>query len=293
MKISNEFKIGFWTIVAIAVLFFGIQYLKGINSLHLGQFYYIVCPNVEGLAASSSVRINGFQVGLVRSMEYDKKTGKVVVEVNLEDTDIKIPVDSKAEVKADLLGTSSIVITMGTFDQYLANRDTIPGGEMSAGLLDGVASLMPAINDLMPKIDSLVAGVNVLVNDSKVHESLLEINKLTEQLNVTVNNLNKMLKNDMPKILANVDGTTANLDSITSQINGSDVSALLKKANETLESTNNLVKALNSDEGTAGKIINTTELHDQLVETISSVDSLISDIKQNPKRYINIRVFGK
>lgn len=294
MKISNEYKIGLWTIIAIAVLVFGIQYLKGINSLHLGQFYYIACDNVDGLANSSPVKINGFQVGLVRSMEYDhKKTGKIIVEINLEDTGIKIPVDSRATIQSDLLGTANVVIELGNENSYLASRDTITGGEKAAGLLDSAEPIISSVSQIMPKLDSLIAGVNVLVNESKMQESLLEINQLTNQLNTTVATLNKYLRGDVPEILNNVSGLTANIDTLTNQIKEADIEALMNKANTTLETTNKLLSALMNDNGSLGKAINTTELHDQLTETISSVDSLITDIKEHPKRYINIKLFGK
>lgn len=294
MKINNEFKIGFWTILAILVLVFGIQYLKGINSLHLGQFYYIQCSDVEGLMNSSPVKINGFQVGLVRSMEYDHKgSGKIIVELNIEDSNLKIPTDSKAFVQSDLLGTSSVVIELGTESKFLENRGTIAGGDKMPGLLDAAQPIIPAVSELVPKIDSLIAGVNVLVHESKMQESLIEINKLTEKLNVTVTNLNKMLKSDVPEILANVNGATSNLNEITEKVNNESIEALLSNANTTLERANSLLSTLSSTDGSAGKVLNSTELHDQLVETIGSVEALIDDIKANPKRYISIKLFGR
>ena len=294
MKITSEFKIGFWTIIAILVLVFGIQYLKGINSLHIGEFYYISCDNVEGLANSSPVKLNGYQVGLVRSMEYDfKNTGKIIVEINLDDSNLRIPSDSKAYIQADLLGTSFVILELGNSSTFLHSRDTLSGGDKMPGLLDAAQPILPAITELMPKIDSLISGVNVLVNESKMQESLLEINKLTEQLNTTVASLNRFMKGDVNAILDNVNGLTSNVEELTGQIKDSDINGLLNKATTTLESTNKLLSSLNDGEGTASKVINSSELHDQLSETIASVDSLINDIKQNPKRYINIKLFGK
>lgn len=294
MKISNEFKIGFWTIAAIAVLVFGIQYLKGINAIHIGRFYYVVCDNVEGLMTSGPVKVNGFQVGLVRSMDYDiKRSGKVIVEINIDEDNLNIPVDTKAFIQSDLLGTSSLVLQLGTSNEMLNVRDTINGGDKMPGMLDKAEEIIPAITSLMPKIDSLICGVNILVNESKMQESLLEINKLTQQMNTTVRDLNKMLKGDVPEILANVNATTANLDTISTQIVSGDVNKLLLSANEALTKTNALLESFASNEGTAGKIINTTELHDQLTTTINSVNNLVEDIKENPKRYISIKLFSK
>lgn len=293
MKISNEFKIGFWTIIAILVLVFGIQYLKGINSLRRGQFYYVVSNNVEGLANSGPVKVNGFQVGLVRSMTYDKASGNIVVEVNLEESSLKIPTDSHASIQTDLLGTSYVVITLGKANTYLQSRDTIAGGEKTAGLLDGATPIIASVNEIMPKLDTLICGINTLVNESKMQESLIEINALTQQLNTTVALLNKYLKGDIPEILDNVNSLTANIDTLTSEVKDAEVGALITKANATLETTNKLLTALMSNDGSVGKAINTTELHDQLTSTIASVDSLITDIKEHPKRYINIKLFGK
>ena len=293
MKISNEFKIGFWTIIAILVLVFGIQYLKGINTLRHGQFFYVVSENVEGLANSSPVKVNGFKVGLVRSMTYDKSSGKIVVEINIEDSSFKIPSDSHASIQTDLLGTSNVVIQLGEASTYLSSRDTISGGDKAAGLLDAAQPIITSVADIMPKLDTLICGINTLVNESKMQESLIEINHLAEQLNSTVAMLNRYLKGDVPEILDNVSSLTANIDTLTTQIKEADVNALLTKANTTLETTNKLLATLMSDEGSVGKAINTSELHDQLVEAIASVDSLITDIKEHPKRYINIKLFGK
>ena len=290
MKISNEFKIGFWTIIAIVVLFFGIQYLKGINSIKLGTNYYISCDNVDGLMNSGPVRINGYKVGLIRSMEFNAVKG-VIVEINISDKSVKIPTDSRAYISSDLLGSGAIVIELGNETTYLNSLDTIPGGEKMPGLLDSAQPIITDVQALMPKIDSLVAGINILVHETKMKESLLEINKLTYQLNTTVSTLNKYLKGEVPEILENVNSLTANVDTIASQVKDAHVEELIAKANMTLETTNELIKKISEGEGTASKLINSAELHDQLIEAISNVDSLLVDIKKNPKRYIHIKVF--
>lgn len=293
MKITKEFKIGFWTIAAIAVLFFGIQYLKGINSLKLGNRYFVSCQSVEGLAISSPVRINGFKVGLVRGMEYDyRKTGNVIVEINIDDKDLRIPTDSRASIATDFLGTSTVVLELGEASTYLNLKDTI-AGENRTGIIDAAGEMLPAISALVPKIDSLISGVNVLVNESRLQESLLEINVLSERLNTTVSVLNSMLNDEVPDILSNVNSITSNADSITAELKEARIGELITKANETLCDVKTLISSLQNGEGTAGKIISSDELHKQLSETIANVDSLINDIKANPKRYINIRIFGK
>lgn len=291
MKISNEFKIGFWAIVAIVVMFYGIRYLKGINSFKEGQFYYLNCDKVDGLAVSSHVKLNGLKVGMVRSMEYDQKSKRVLVLLNLYDTDLKIPTDSRVFVQSELLGTSDVVLDFGDATSFYQPWDTIMAPASSAGLLEKADPIVEQINSLMPKIDTLISGINVLVNESKMQESLLQINTLTQHLNSTVNQLNQLLRNDVPGIMSNLESATANLDTITVQAKEADIKQLLANTNETIKTANGLLKQMQSKDGTVGKMLNSDEVYEQLNRTIADVDSLINDIKANPKRYIHIKVF--
>lgn len=143
----------------------------------------------------------------------------------------------------------------------------------------------------MPKIDTLISGINVLVNESKMQESLLQINTLTQHLNSTVNQLNQLLRNDVPGIMNNLESATANLDTITTQAKEADIKQLLTSTNETIQTANSLLKQMQSQDGSVGKLLNSDEVYEQLNRTIADVDSLINDIKANPKRYIHIKVF--
>lgn len=291
MKISNEFKIGFWAIVAIIVMFYGIRYLKGINSFKEGQFYYLNCDKVDGLAVSSHVKLNGLKVGMVRSMEYDQKNKTVLVLLNLYDTDLKIPTDSRVFVQSELLGTSDVILDMGDATTFFQPWDTIMAPAATAGLLEKADPIIEQVSALLPKIDTLISGINVLVNESKMQESLLQINTLTQHLNSTVNQLNQLLRNDVPGIMNNLESATANLDTITAQAKEADIKQLLTSTNETIQTANSLLKQMQSQDGSVGKLLNSDEVYEQLNRTIADVDSLINDIKANPKRYIHIKVF--
>lgn len=291
MKISNEFKIGFWAIVAIVVMFYGIRYLKGINSFKEGLFYYLNCDKVDGLAVSSHVKLNGLKVGMVRSMEYDQKNKTVLVLLNLYDTDLKIPTDSRVFVQSELLGTSDVILDMGDATTFFQPWDTIMAPAATAGLLEKADPIIEQVSALMPKIDTLISGINVLVNESKMQESLLQINTLTQHLNSTVNQLNQLLRNDVPGIMNNLESATANLDTITTQAKEADIKQLLTSTNETIQTANSLLKQMQSQDGSVGKLLNSDEVYEQLNRTIADVDSLINDIKANPKRYIHIKVF--
>lgn len=291
MKYSSELKIGFWSIVACVVMFFGLKYLKGINSFKEGQFYYLSCDKVSGLNVSSPISVQGMKVGIVRELNYEQHTHSITVLLNIYDSDFKIPTDSRLSVKSDLLGTASVSIELGDAHQFFEPWDTIQAPPSAAGLLEKADPIVEQVTNLMPKIDSLVAGINVLVNESKMQESLLQINLLTQHLNTTVNQLNSLLRNDVPGIMSNLESATANLDTITVQAKEADIKQLLTNTNQAINTANQLLEQLQSPDGTVGKMLNTTEVYDQLNRTIADVDSLINDIKANPKRYIHIKVF--
>ena len=291
MKISNELKIGFWAIVTCVVLYLGVNYLKGVHTLRQGDFYYLLSEKVEGLAVSSHVKLHGLKVGIVREMQYDKKSDKVLVTLNIYNDEIQIPVDSRVTVTTDLLGTSSINLELGRSDQYFNPWDTITAPATNASLLDKADPIISKVDALLPKLDTLVSGITVLVNESKVQESLLELNKMTVRLNQTVNSLNGLLKNDVPTIMNNVESTTANLDTISSQLKEAEVEKILANANRTLNEMNQLMKRVQANDNTVGKLLNTTELHEHLNNTLSDVDSLVNAIKENPKKYIRVKVF--
>jgi phospholipid/cholesterol/gamma-HCH transport system substrate-binding protein len=292
MKISNEFKIGFWALVALLVLFFGIDYLKGINRFRPGKYYYMTCSNVEGLTVSGHVMLNGYKVGLVRSMSYDRKhPGQVLVEINLGD-EIDLPNDSYAEVQTDLLGTASVVLHLGTSPTLYANRDTLLGGDKALGIMDRVNPMLPEVAAMLPKLDSILTGMNQIVNHSGLQESFENVNKLTTDLCETTARLNSLLRGDVPQIMAHANSAVTNLDSISTELKEAKISALLANAAQALDEARATLAHLNEADNTAGRLLTTPELHNQLVATITDLDSLINDLKANPKRYINVSVFG-
>ncbi|MBO4755082.1 MAG: MCE family protein [Bacteroidales bacterium] len=291
MKISNELKIGFWAIVSLVILYLGVNYLKGVHTLKQGDFYYLSSDKVEGLAVSSHVKLHGLKVGIVREMKYDKASDRILVTLNIYDDNIRIPVDSRLYVTTDLLGTSSINLELGESEKIYATWDTIFAPTTNAGLLEKADPIIAKVDELLPKLDTLVSGINVLVNESKVQESLLEINKMTLRLNQTVNSLNGLLKNDVPAIMNNVKSTTANLDTISDQLKDAEVEKILANANRTLNEANQMIRRLQANDNSVGKLLNTTDLHDHLNRTLSDVDSLVNAIKENPKKYIRVKVF--
>jgi phospholipid/cholesterol/gamma-HCH transport system substrate-binding protein len=252
----------------------------------------MTCNNVEGLTVSGHVMLNGYKVGLVRSMSYDRKhPGQVLVEINLGD-EIDLPNDSYAEVQTDLLGTASVVLHLGTSPTLYANRDTLLGGDKALGIMDRVNPMLPEVAAMLPKLDSILTGMDQIVNHSGLQESFENVNKLTTDLCETTARLNSLLRGDVPQIMAHANSAVTNLDSISTELKEAEISALLANAARALDEARATLAHLNEADNTAGRLLTTPELHNQLVATITDLDSLINDLKANPKRYINVSVFG-
>lgn len=325
---SKETAIGLVFIAALILLFVGINYLRGINVFKSEHVYYVSLNNVTGLSVSAPVNINGFKVGQVRDMSYDKdKPGYVIVEIDLDD-EIQLPEGTVALMESDLLGTASINLKLGTGQTMIPEGSWIPG-EVPGGMLDKVTeSLLPAVDVVVPKVDSLLTNVNNLVADPALKASVQRLDAMTENLLATTEQF-KAIMGTLPPVTDNariitgnlvktseginglvkdVDGTVANVNGLIANVNGlianvNDVATgvkdipladLVESIQATLHNlqtlTSELNDALNSRESTLGKIMNDPALYDNLNHSIQSLDSLFNDIKKNPKRYISIKL---
>lgn len=289
--------VGVSVLIAAALLYFGINYLKGINILKAANYYYATYTNVEGLAVSAPVTLNGFQVGQVRDVVYQyDNPGHVTVELGL-DRQLRVPVGSKAVLTSSLLGSPSIVL------EFAASADCLPvGAEMEAAnapsLLDGAGNLLPAVGSVVGKVDSLLTSVNRLVGDSALLASVRRLDAITANLQATAANLNRTVA-ALPATLATVDGVAANIDSITADL--AVVSEELKQlplrstmdnVDRTMANIGDVAEKLNRTDNSVGLLLNDRSLYDHLNSTATGLDSIMWDLKKNPRRYIPpIKIF--
>ena len=294
---TKEVIIGLSVCAAILILIFGIEFLKGINVFKPANFYIAEYENVEGLEVAAPVTIDGYKVGQVREINFNyENPGKiqVLIAVNKQ---LHIPVDSRAMIGSTLLSGSYVEILMGT------SSEMIPlGGEIQSGTVPDMMSsisndILPSVSSIMPKIDSLLISVNHLVADPAITVSLKNIETLTSNLSATSQNLNSLMQRQVPGILnganvavANLDTITANLTSLSEELNRLPLSQTIENVNGL---TSNLVKFtgnLNNPNSTLGELTQDSELYDKLNRLTADIDSLIIDIKKNPKRYISIKL---
>lgn len=290
---TKEVKIGITGIVAIALLVYGINFLKGINMFKSGSGYYVKFDNIAGLVTSSPVYANGFGVGIVRNIYYDyERQGQIVVEIDLDDN-IKLPQGTSAELETEMLGTVKMnLILPPNATRFHAVGDTI-SGSVNAGMMGAAANLVPKLETMLPKLDSILGSINTLLADQALTNTLHNTEQITANLQVTTKELNSLLKNDLPAITGNLNVVTANFATISHNLKDIDYAATIAKVNATLDEVKRFTESLQNPNGTVGMLLNDKALYNNLTLTAENAASLLKDVQAQPKRYVHFSIFGR
>ena len=290
---TKEAKIGLVSIVSLALLYLGINYLKGVNLFKPVNHYYVAFSNVKGVTVSSPVFVEGFKVGLVREISYDYDiTGKISVLVSLEDK-MRINKGSYITVVNSFLGGAELHIHLNTFvDDYFHSGDTIEG-RMETDMMTSVQeNLLPGIEQMMPKLDSILGGLQTLVNHPALTQSLAHVEQTTASLEHSSRRLDQLLAKDVPVIVENLKGITANFESVSGQLKELDLAGTMRTVNATLANLKLTTDKLNSADNSLGLLLNDRQLYDNLNGTMENASLLLLDLREHPKRYVHFSLFG-
>lgn len=290
---TKEAKIGLVSIVSLALLYLGINYLKGVNLFKPVNHYYVAFSNVKGVTVSSPVFVEGFKVGLVREISYDYDTmGKITVLVSLEDK-MRINKGSYITVVNSFLGGAELHIHLNTFvDDYFHSGDTIEG-RMETDMMTSVQeNLLPSIEQMMPKLDSILGGLQTLVNHPALTQSLAHVEQTTASLEHSSRKLDQMLAKDVPVIVENLKGITANFESVSGQLKDLDLAGTMRTVDATLANLKLTTDKLNSADNSLGLLLNDRQLYDNLNGTMENASLLLLDLREHPKRYVHFSLFG-
>lgn len=293
---KKEVIIGISAIIALVILYSGIEFLKGINIFKPANHYYVSYTNVAGLGIASPVTVNGFKVGQVLNIQYEyDNPGHVLVEISL-DKELRLPKGTKAVLAGDLLGSASIMLDMGTDKTFYEIGEQIEGTTPS-GLMDNVTNeILPSVTAIIPKVDSLLTSVNSIVGDPAIYASIKRLNEITTNLSETTAKLNKYVSSLNP-VMTNVTDFTTNLNEISSdlavvseELKSIPFDSTMRSINTTANNLQEITTSLNSPNSSLGLLLNDTKLYNNLNGAVGSLDSLLIDIKKNPKRYISIKL---
>jgi len=294
---TREVKVGIMAIVTIFVLYFGLNFLKGVDIFSPISYYYGVYNNIGGLVPSSPVYVKGFKVGQVEDVKYDfTRENSFVVEISVS-KDIKIPKGAKIELYDDgLMGGKAVQLVYAPYSasqQMYQPGDTIES-QIGGGLMAQLSGeLMPKIESISTQADSLLRAVRVLVESKELNNSLVSIEKTTSELALTSTQLKSLMNNDFPKILGDVNLLTSDFRQISGNLKKIDFAATFASINHTINNLSLITDKINTSEGTIGSLLNDKSLYINLANTASSADNLLIDLKKNPARYVSFSLIGR
>ncbi len=295
MKYSREIKVGILAVSAIFILYFGFNFLKGVNIFAPIHTYVGTYQNINGLTAQAPVYIRGYKVGQVDAIHYDFTKEKAFTVVLSIDKNIILPQGTELALIADgLLGGTALQLNVPTGDAtpHYISGDTLPT-IVVPGLFDVLEDgLLASLQSTIAHVDSLIVGVQDQLEGDHLKASLEQIDVITADLAVSSTELKKLMQGNVPTLVTDATEAMGDLKTFTANLSEVDVEATIAQLDTTLARVNAFAAKLNSTEGTVGMLMNDKKLYLDLTSTVNSADSLLIDLKANPKRYVHFSLFG-
>jgi phospholipid/cholesterol/gamma-HCH transport system substrate-binding protein len=303
LKITKEIKTGMLALFAILLLIYGYSFLKGSDLFSNERTFYVSYDNVAGLTVSAPVTINGYVVGQVNKIEFENDLGGLLVTFSIN-KDFNFSKNSIVRIYSTSVigGNALAIIPEIDKDSVALDGDTL-NGEIEKGMLESLTSgLKPLENRMyttLSGLDSLLSSFNSVLNEDTKNNLKAAINSLTKTMysfEDTASDLNSLLKENKPKLdstFSYLETTSGNLAVFSDSLTQIDINTMATNLETTLESFNSIMNKFNNGEGSIGKLINDENLYANLEAASKELEELLRDLKENPKRYVHISVFGK
>ncbi|MDO5663630.1 MAG: MlaD family protein [Bacteroidia bacterium] len=292
-KFSRNFIIGVSFLIALLLLYFGVNFLKGTNVLKKQKTYTVIFENVSGLHPSSPVYVNGYQIGLVNNIKmHNPNPLQFAVDINLE-SDYRIPKGSYFEFGSDLLGASQVNLVVNQASGTLLSPGDTLLGRQKADMMKSAAGMLPKADSILMQVDSVVLTLHKLLSNPMWEQSITGIGSTVSQLEQSSKNINIIiasLRKDLPVVTQNLTTVSNDLKGVASELNSLELQKTFGSIDNTVENLRLLSSKLNNTDNSLGKLVNDTQLHDSLTNTIYSATKLLEDIRENPKRYLSIKL---
>lgn len=301
MKHAREIKVGILATVCLFLLFYGFNFLKGVNIFSPTNGYHGVFTNLHGLEEQAAVYIRGHKVGQVDQLHYDfTRDSAFIVDISIQ-KDILLPVGTQLALISDgLLGGMAVELVFPeNTDVSLQNSDFIEHGATLPtvyipGLMESLqGELIAKIAGVVEQIDTLVAQLNTQLEGDHLQSTLANVDRISGDLTDVSGDLRRMMNTQVPAIVNNADTAVANLNTVIADIKAADLKATVARVDTALNGVNAVVADVRDQKGTLGQLIYNKALYNHVDATVVSADSLLTDIKAHPKRYVHFSVFGK
>ncbi|MDY6372844.1 MAG: MlaD family protein [Bacteroidales bacterium] len=291
--LNNEVKIGIAVVFAIAVLYFGINFLKGINIFTPNTTLYVQYNSVDGIVKTSHVLINGYQVGHVSDIVFDyTKEAPITLELTV-DRKLVVPKGTIAEVyETGMLGDKAIRLRLGKSKELCHKGDTIEGIITGGVLAQAMESLLPPIQNMIPNIDSTVRALRAVVESEHVENILANADDAVKSLKDASGKLDAMMSTDIKPFMADAKNVAAKLDKVATDVSEADLKKTLSELETAIANVKLATAKLSSTDNTLGLLLNDRKLYNDVDSILINGNALVVDLKQNPKRYVHFSVFG-
>ena len=301
MRYTREIKVGVLAIICVFLLFYGFNFLKGVNIFSPTNSYHGVYTNLHGLEEQASVFILGHKVGQVDRLHYDfTKDSAFTVDISIR-KDIVLPEGTSLALRADgLLGGMALELlfpedaTEKLQQQALiAHGATLPTVYLP-GIVENLQNeLIAKIANAVEQVDTLVAQLNGQLEGDHLKSTLANVDRISGDLTDVSGDLRRIMNTQVPGIVNNADTAIANLNTVIADIKAADLKATVARVDTAIGGVNAVIADVRAQKGTLGQLIYNKSLYNHVDATVISADSLLTDIKAHPKRYVHFSVFGK
>ncbi len=310
MKITREIKTAILVIASILLFIWGYIFLQGRDLLSSYRTFYVQYDNVEGLATSAPVTINGLVVGRIMAITLIPSTGKLQVEVQVQD-DFPISKSSTIDIyEPGLIGGKQIQIVPNFQDPVMAESGDFFKGRNVPGLTSLVGEKLTPLQEKIERVaedtDILLKNLNDILDEkskANLRESIAKLNNLMSEFEKTSHNVNLIIDKNQGNItssLSNLNKTTANFSKLSDTLANAKIGQALKNFENSMKGVDKIVTKfdlistdLQQGKGTMGKLLTDEELYKNLNATSTELELLLQDLRLNPTRYINVSLFGK
>ncbi len=305
MKISKEAKVGILAITCFVILYYGFNYLKGMNFLSPTNQYVIVYDKLDGLTLSNPVQISGLRVGQVSKIALlPNKQYKLAVTISVND-DIQLTNATTAYLgSTGVLGTKCIVLDIKKGTKEIAAGDTLVAGTLQ----DMMSILSSKAEPMLNSIDSITSNLNALLAEyqgmsGEVRKIMTNVQNMTANFNgIAADNRQNIkqitdnaaiISKDLVASQKKLEPILVKMNTFADSLNAIKMAGTVNKANVLLGELNKTMTAINQQKGSAGKLVYNDSLYNNLNKTLEDLDKLFIDLKEQPKKYVHFSIFGK
>lgn len=295
MKFKKEILVAISAIAALFLFYFGFNFLKGVNIFNKTNTYVATFERMNGLVEQAPVYVKGYKVGQVDKIMYDfTKQESFTVTFSINE-DIQLPIGTEVSLVPDgLISGEALELAIPTENvlAYYCAGDTL-SSTITPGMLNAVAeAVMGQLEPILGNVDSILAVLKNALNEEQLKAIMKNVDGTMVRVNAITGKANQMMSYQIPMLVDSVQLAVNDLHKITDNLAETDFNATVARVDTAVTQVNSLLYKVNSPDGTLGLLLNDKNLYQDINNTVNSADSLLIDLKENPKRYVHFSLFG-